>query len=218
MKRTVMAIFLLLCVCDCFSQTKSRFNTIGGPSHKREVDVAAKDTLEVVDEEDLVFLEDEFELPAQLAVALPLKEITVTSGFGTRKDPINRGRLQVHQGIDLRAKYEPVYSMLPGEVLEIGHSSGGGYYVKLQHGVCVCTYMHLSKILVSKGWHIRAGEQVAVSGNSGRRTTGPHLHISCRISNEDSPDDGKYFNPLVLLGFVYNGIEKGEETDEYNLD
>lgn len=131
-------------------------------------------------------------------VALPLKRIYINSPYGIRRDPMNRRTARMHSGIDLRARYEEVYSMLPGVVTATSYSTNGGYYVTVNHGVCVCSYLHLSKILVQRGQQIKAGTIIAISGNSGKRTTGPHLHISCRWGNEK----GKYFNPILVLGFV----------------
>jgi len=90
-------------------------------------------------------------------VALPLKEIWVNSPFGMRRDPMNRKKSRMHNGLDLRAKYENVYSMLPGTVTDASFSQNGGYYVTVNHGSCVCSYLHLSEIKVRKGQHVSAG-------------------------------------------------------------
>lgn len=131
-------------------------------------------------------------------VSLPLKSISVNSPFGMRRDPLNRKKTRMHNGLDLKAKYEKVYSMLPGVVSATGYSANGGYFVTVNHDACVCLYLHLSKIEVHKGQHVSAGQTIAVSGNSGKRTTGAHLHLSCRIGDEK----GKFFDPMVILNFV----------------
>lgn len=140
------------------------------------------------------------------SVALPLKHIKVNSPFGVRKDPLNKRTKRIHNGLDLKAKFEEVYSMLPGVVTAASYSNNGGYYVTVNHGACVCSYLHLSKILVKVGQRIKAGHTIAVSGNSGKRTTGPHLHISCRWKNES----GKFFNPMLILRFVTEQLLKRE--------
>lgn len=111
---------------------------------------------------------------------------------------MNRQSTRMHSGLDLKAKYEEVYSMQPGVVTVTSYSTNGGYYITVNHGACVCSYLHLSKILVRAEQRIRAGQVIAISGNTGRRTTGPHLHISCRWRNEK----GKFFNPMLLLKFI----------------
>lgn len=131
-------------------------------------------------------------------VAWPLRTIRVNSPYGMRKDPLNKRSSHMHSGIDLQARYEEVFSMLPGTVTAATHSTNGGYYVTVNHGACVCSYLHLSRILVRVGQHVKAGQVIAISGNTGKRTTGPHLHISCRWGNEK----GRFFNPMLLFGFV----------------
>lgn len=81
-------------------------------------------------------------------VALPLKRIIVSSPFGLRMDPMDRRRRRMHSGLDLKAHYEPVFSMLPGTVATASYSIKGGYYMTINHGFFVCSYLHLSKILV----------------------------------------------------------------------
>lgn len=131
-------------------------------------------------------------------VALPLRTIRVNSPYGMRRDPLNRLSSRMHSGIDLQARFEEVFSMLPGTVTAATYSTNGGYYVTVNHGACVCSYLHLSRILVRVGQHVKAGQVIAISGNTGKRTTGPHLHISCRWGNEK----GRFFDPMLLLGFV----------------
>lgn len=131
-------------------------------------------------------------------VAWPLRTIKVNSPYGMRRDPLNRRSSRMHSGVDLQARFKEVFSMLPGTVTAATYSTNGGYYVTVNHGVCVCSYLHLSKILVRVGQHVKAGQVIAISGNTGKRTTGPHLHISCRWGNEK----GRFFDPMLLLAFV----------------
>lgn len=136
-------------------------------------------------------------------VAFPLENINITSLFGVRRDPLNRKTKRIHSGIDLKAHFENVYSMLPGIVERTGYSKNGGFFVTLVHGNCICTYLHLSQIRVNEGMHVSAGDIVATSGCSGVRCTGPHLHISCRWQDDSK---GKYFNPIYLLEFIANKL------------
>ena len=131
-------------------------------------------------------------------VALPLRRISVSSPFGFRMDPMDRRRRRMHSGLDLRAHYEPVFSMLPGTVTTASYSIKGGYYVTIDHGFFVCSYLHLSKILASAGQRVTAGQPIAISGNTGRNTTGPHLHISCRWGDTK----WKYFDPTLILEYI----------------
>lgn len=211
----------LLCVSLCailsfpfmmYAQDISPFHTIGKAQHQQPVllavvkpsdSMAEADTSSLGEETDSLLEIDSEVTTVPLMVALPLKEIWVNSPFGMRRDPMNRKKSRMHNGLDLRAKYENVYSMLPGTVTDASFSQNGGYYVTVNHGSCVCSYLHLSEIKVRKGQHVSAGEKIAVSGNTGKRTTGPHLHISCRWS-----DTGKYFDPRILLRFVTEELLK----------
>ena len=211
----------LLCVSLCailsspvrmYAQDTSPFHTIGKAQHQQPMllavekpseSMAEADTSSLGEETDSLLEIDSEETAVPLMVALPLKEIWVNSPFGMRRDPMNRKKSRMHNGLDLRARYENVYSMLPGTVTDASFSQNGGYYVTVNHGSCVCSYLHLSEIEVKKGQHVSAGQKIAVSGNTGKRTTGPHLHISCRWS-----DTGKYFDPRILLRFVTEELLK----------
>lgn len=196
--------------CMAQVRTSSPFNTVGDAYNKPRNNDIRDEEADAFDEETDV--EDIANPPTDSikahmpTVALPLKDINVNSPFGVRKDPMNKRTKRMHSGLDLRAKFEEVYSMLPGVVTTASYSTNGGYYVTVNHGVCVCSYLHLSKILVRKGQHIAAGDIIAISGNSGKRTTGPHLHISCRWGNEK----GKFFNPMLILRFVTEQLLRKE--------
>lgn len=192
------------------AKSLSPFNTIGDAYGKIQNNTVRDEGADDFDEEANV--EDIANPPVDsvkayiASVSLPLKHIIVNSPFGVRKDPMNKRTKRIHNGLDLKAKFEEVYSMLPGVVTAASYSPNGGYYVTVNHGACVCSYLHLSKILVKVGQRIKAGHTIAVSGNSGKRTTGPHLHISCRWKNEN----GKFFNPMLILRFVTEQLLKRE--------
>ena len=195
MRKSVFVVpFLFFCVAVGLSAQTSSFYTIGrvqGEARKA-VSPEATDSVSAdsIDNTPRV-------LPYRLALSLPLKEIYVTSPFGRRNDPIRKGSRQVHSGIDLKARFEPVYSMLPGMVTTTSYSIGGGYYVTVDYGMFSCSFLHLSRIDVLEGQRVRAGQRIAISGNTGKRTTGPHLHLSCKWN-----DTGKYFDPKVLLDMI----------------
>lgn len=206
MGKCSLALAVLICLgyASCHAQHKasSPFNTIGDYQRKKVPPCKYVEECEGmdedVDESNLVNLPKDSLKDYMPSIALPLKKIQISSPFGSRRDPMNRRSRRMHNGLDLKARFEEVYSMLPGIVTRTTSSTNGGYYVTVNHGVCVCSYLHLSKIKVKVGQHVKAGEIIAISGNSGKRTTGPHLHIACRWGGEN----GKFFNPLLILGFV----------------
>lgn len=210
------AIFLVCLSFPFISHAqKCYFNTIGKIERKTEMVNQINDTsqdspevdCETVTMDSIAEISTETFKRVRPLVALPLSKIHVNSPFGRRNDPMNRKKARVHNGLDLRARFENVYAMLPGTVIDAGNSENGGNYVKIQHGICTCIYLHLSKILVRQGQHVTAGQVVAISGNSGKRTTGPHLHISCKWS-----DNGKYFDPKVLLGYIASELQKNKQS------
>lgn len=86
---------------------------------------------------------------------------------------------QGHYGIDIVAKEnEPIKATLDGTVLFAGWTSETGYTIHLQHSNnLVSIYKHNSTLLKKTGQYIKAGEAIAVIGNSGEQSTGPHLHF-----------------------------------------
>lgn len=84
-----------------------------------------------------------------------------------------------HNGMDLAVPTgTPIYAAADGRVVIRKNNPGGyGYYLSIQHDKDYYTvYGHLSQWLVSDGQTVRAGQQIAKSGNTGR-STGPHLHF-----------------------------------------
>lgn len=96
------------------------FNTVGDAYGKirnndvRERDADAFD--EVANIEDITNPPMDSIRKYVPSVSLPLKHIQVNSPFGVRKDPMNKRTKRIHNGLDLKAKFEEVYSMLPGVV------------------------------------------------------------------------------------------------------
>lgn len=126
-------------------------------------------------------------------ISPPLRKIQITSGFGTRKHPIYHKQM-MHNGVDLSARYENVYSMFPGIVIRVGQDDRSGKFVTVRTGNYTISYCHLSQQLVNIDDYVNAGTNIAVSGNTGA-STGPHLHITAR-------KDGKAFNPAILLEYL----------------
>ena len=126
-------------------------------------------------------------------IVMPLnRELSITSPYGTRMHPIF-GASKFHNGIDLAANYENVYSVLDGVVTETGwDNKGGGNYIKIKHFDRFETaYLHLSEIYYRVGEFVNAGFIIAKSGNSGN-STGPHLHFSVK-------EFGQNINPTHFL-------------------
>lgn len=113
----------------------------------------------------------------------------ITSGFGTRKDPLD-GRRKFHCGIDISANVGTrVRASMDGRVIFSGWKSGYGNVVIMRHdGGYITVYAHNSKNLIKPESHIKRGDTIALSGMTGA-VTGAHLHFEIR----------KYVNPLNPL-------------------
>lgn len=77
----------------------------------------------------------------------------------------------------------PIYATGDGEVTRVKNHPYAGKYIEIQHdGQYLTRYLHLNKIGVRRGQKVKRGEQIALSGNTGR-STGPHLHYELHIKN-----------------------------------
>lgn len=99
----------------------------------------------------------------------PLKGV-VTDRFGVRSG---------HLGVDIAASDgTPVMSTLAGTVIFSEWTLQTGYVVAVQHdNQLVSIYKHNAQLLKQQGSRVKAGEAIAMVGNSGELSSGPHLHF-----------------------------------------
>lgn len=104
----------------------------------------------------------------------------IVSGFGLRPDPFT-GQRAMHSGIDFQVpEGTPVLAVADGVVVRSAALPDYGNMVEIDHHEGQTTrYGHLSRSLVRPGQLVRSGEQIALSGNTGR-SQGPHLHFEVR--------------------------------------
>jgi murein DD-endopeptidase MepM/ murein hydrolase activator NlpD len=126
------------------------------------------------------------------ALRWPLTTIHVLIGspFGARWG-------KPHEGIDLPAPVgTPVFAAADGRVVYAGAAVRGyGNLIVLKHaGDLLTAYAHNSVLLVSQGQSVRAGDRIALVGQSGH-ATGPHLHFEVR-SGQIPRDPMSYLPPL----------------------
>ena len=116
---------------------------------------------------------------------------TISSRYGVS----SRIRVSTHTGLDIAATSgTPIKVVSDGTVTFAGWSGSYGKLVKIDHGNGVETwYAHTSKMYVTVGEQVSAGETIAAVGSTGN-STGPHLHFEIRIN-------GKTVNPQ---NYVYN--------------
>ena len=122
----------------------------------------------------------------------PIGYAKITSKFGIRRHPIS-GEIKGHTGVDFSASIgTPIRAAASGVVTKASHYSGYGRYISLSHGKNIQTaYGHLSRIAVRSGQHVKQGQIIGYTGNSGY-STGPHLHYEV-IKN------GRFINPMSFV-------------------
>jgi len=116
----------------------------------------------------------------------------IGSGFGPRKHPIF-GSVRQHNGVDMGCvRGQPIWAAKAGTVIFAGWRDGYGNVVLIEHeGYVVTVYAHQSKLSVSKGNSLDAGDPIGECGSTGW-STGPHLHFEVRVGGEAK-------DPLLVL-------------------
>lgn len=106
----------------------------------------------------------------RLPMLLPVEGGYLTRGFDARTG---------HFAIDLAVEEgTPVRAVGDGHVVLADWTQGGGYTVAVQHaGGYASIYKHNARLLKRVGERVRERETIALSGNTGEITTGPHLHF-----------------------------------------
>lgn len=135
------------------------------------------------------------EMPDSCAIdcstfVLPIDTMThITSKYGPR-------RRRMHRGVDLKVQIgDTIRAAFDGKVrIRNFERRGYGNYLVVRHPNGLETvYGHLSKSLVNVNDIVRAGDPIALGGNTGR-STGSHLHFETRFL-------GQAINPTDIIDF-----------------
>jgi hypothetical protein len=119
-------------------------------------------------------------------------DAAISDVFGTER--VFNGKAQsTHFGLDFRVPSgTPVAAMNDGTVLLARPLYFEGNFVVLDHGQGLLTlYLHLSEFKVKEGDQVKRGQEIGLSGGTGR-ATGPHLHVAVRWQ-------GTYLDPASLM-------------------
>jgi murein DD-endopeptidase MepM/ murein hydrolase activator NlpD len=108
--------------------------------------------------------------PADYRYLMPPISGVISSGFDARTN---------HIGVDILAPHNtPVKAIWDGHVITADWTLETGYTIGIQHSNdMVSFYKHNASLLKKSGAFVRAGEAVAIIGNTGKMTSGPHLHF-----------------------------------------
>lgn len=100
-----------------------------------------------------------------------------------------------HFGVDMVSKEnEPVRAVADGIIIFASWTLDGGHVIGIQHRAgLVSVYKHNSELLKEVGNFVSGGEIIAIVGNSGELTSGPHLHFELW-------HDGSPVNPEEYIG------------------
>lgn len=171
--------------------------------------------------------------------AFPLERqefLLVTSPFGMRKDPMDATKQQMHKGIDIRADRDRLLATENGGkvtgVNENAKAAGGKSvtveYARQDGSKLQVSYHHLNSVQVRIGDVLQAGQQLGVSGSTGARSTGPHLHLGVKLIGQDGAsrdlDPASYLADIAQKGNIeqkvlYNGenlLAKYNNGEEQN--
>lgn len=195
-----MRLFLSLIILITFNQTFAQFYTVRKKrsvitvlTEKNEAELISKKSensrpLPLTPHKEEVVYVDAFHLPL-------LSQYTITSPYGYRQDPFT-GKQKFHSGVDLSANGDNVYSMTHGTIKKIGFEKNGyGNYITIESGDFEFIYAHLKTTIGSRGDIVKAGDEIGISGNTGR-STGEHLHLT--IKNKC-----KTIDPYPILNYIH---------------
>lgn len=122
------------------------------------------------------------QLVLSLPSTIPAEGMSLSSGFGYRRDPFT-GAGAMHAGLDFKGAHgSPILSAAAGTVSFVGRKSGYGNVVEVDHGHGILTrYAHLSGFVARLGQMVTPGQAIARMGSTGR-STGTHLHFEVRVN------------------------------------
>lgn len=118
--------------------------------------------------------------------------ISPVDGFVTDEFDIQKE----HFGIDIATKADaPVKAVLDGKVISAVYTLETGYLIEVQHANnLISIYKHNARLLKKAGDKVKAGEVIAMAGNTGENSTGTHLHFELWY-------EGKSLNPKDYIVF-----------------
>ncbi len=123
-------------------------------------------------------------------------DVQMTLGFGRQRHPLT-GETFFHHGVDFKARHYLLSAMATGTVAGLGNDTIHGIYQVTRYGDYEVTYAHLTNVFADYGQAVRAGQVIAVSGDS--------LHMEVKYKGEE-------LNPLEFLTMIYGNLKVMEQN------
>lgn len=136
----------------------------------------------------------------------------VTSAFGPRFNPITKNySSEYHHGVDFGCPIGTSIVAADGGIVNVSgfsQSAGNWVVVRSPGNGPLFKYMHGERTVVSAGTMVNKGQQVLISGNTGR-STGPHLHFQMEVNGTAQDPMPKFCSRPQLK----DGVLQGAESD-----
>jgi murein DD-endopeptidase MepM/ murein hydrolase activator NlpD len=141
---------------------------------------------ERVDKEDKYSLFESATSDANFVLFPPVNG-TISEGYDIKEK---------HFAIDIVVvKDTPIKATADGTVILAEWTTQTGYVIIIDHGNgLISAYKHNASLTKTQGDLVKSGEVIAISGNTGELTTGPHLHFELW-------NDGYPINPTTFIDF-----------------
>jgi len=143
----------------------------------------------------------------------PFEGYRITSPFGPRTHPVT-GLPHFHTGIDLVKSFRAsIPAFTTGQVMHAGEGRVGTGFgnmgivvaIKDKYG-CLHCYVHLDSVSVAVGDNVKQGQEIGKQGNTGKYTTGTHLHYEIRKKAAPS------------FGWIESEKDRCHEPTQYLID
>lgn len=178
---------------DIKEKSNKEINLIINEKTTKDIDEMNTNTLEIAKENIIKKLNIDTTEEISNINGIKIATLPITGTISSRYGVSSSIRSSKHTGLDIAApKGTPIKVIADGKVTFAAQSGSYGYLVKVDHGNGVETwYAHTSKMYVTVGEEVKAGDVIAAVGSTGN-STGPHLHLEVRIN-------GEHVNPQKYL-------------------
>lgn len=121
-----------------------------------------------------------------------------------------------HPGVDYKASFVPLYAPFDGKIVKQLKGTDGGYTIWFvpNHRYVTIRFLHLDHFTRGLG-PVREGEQIAITGNSGAVTTGPHIHMDISNGAVNLKNFANFIDPESFDWGTQKPVEQPVNENEY---